>query len=61
MLPLPAVALLWITLLGFGHISTWLLVVMGASTALMLGNAVSISLRIRLARVEGHDGSADPS
>lgn len=61
MLPLPAVALLWIVVLGFGHASMWLLIIMGAGTVLGLESAVSISLRIRRAGARGHDESADPN
>ena len=55
MLPLPAVALLWIVVLGFGHDPTWLLIVIGASTVLGLESVVSLSWRIRRA------GSTDPN
>ena len=55
--PLPAFALIWIVVLGFGHSPTWLLIVMGAGTALALGNIVSISLRIRRAGAQKRDRS----
>jgi hypothetical protein len=59
MLPLPGVALLWIVVLGFGfgQYSTWLLIVMGAGTALSLESAASLSWRIRRASSQSNDGS----
>jgi hypothetical protein len=50
-------ALLWIVVLGFGHASMWLLIIMGAGTALGLESAASISLRIRRAGARGYDES----
>jgi hypothetical protein len=61
LLPLPAVALLWVVVLGFGHDPTWLLIVIGASTALCLESIASLSWRIRRARSQSSDGSADPN
>jgi hypothetical protein len=61
LLPLPAVALLWVVVLGFGHDPTWLLVVIGASTVLCLESLASLSWRIRRARSQSSDGSADPN
>jgi hypothetical protein len=61
MLPLPSVALLWIVVLGFGQHSTWLLIVMGAGTALSLESAASLSWRIRRAASQSNDASVDPN
>ena len=61
MLPLPAVALLWVVVLGFGHDPAWLLIVIGAGTVLSLESTASLSWRIRRAHSQSSDGSADPS
>lgn len=61
LLPLPAVALLWVVVLGFGHDPMWLLIVIGASTVLCLESLASLSWRIRRARSQSSGGSADPN
>lgn len=61
LLPLPAVALLWVVVLGFGHGPAWLLIVLGACTIVSLENTASLSWRIRRARYQNSDGSADLS
>jgi hypothetical protein len=61
LLPLPSVALLWVVVLGFGQYSTWLLIVMGAGTALGLENLAHLSWRIRRAGSQSNDRSVDPS
>jgi hypothetical protein len=50
LLLLPAVALSWVVMLGFGHDPTWLLIVIGASSLLCLESLASLSWRIRRAR-----------
>jgi hypothetical protein len=50
LLSLPSVALVWVVALGFGHFPGWLLIVVGVSTILGLGNVASLSYRIRRAR-----------
>jgi hypothetical protein len=59
MLPLPAVALLWVVVLGFGHDPTWLLIVMGTSTILGIENVASLSWRIRRAGSQVRNGAAE--
>jgi hypothetical protein len=54
-------ALLWVVVLGFGRHFTWLLIVMGAGTALSLESAASLSWRIRQAASQRDDASADPN
>lgn len=61
MLPLPAVALLWVVVLRFGHASMWLLIVMGAATLLNLESAASLTWRIRRAGSQSGGGSTDPN
>jgi hypothetical protein len=62
-LPLPFTALLWIVVLGFGHEPAWMLIVIGAATALGIETVANLSWRIRRARtsIQGTDGSADPN
>lgn len=59
--PLPAVALLWVVVLGFGHASKWLLIIVGTATFLNLQSAASLSWRIRRAGSQNTDGSGDPN
>jgi hypothetical protein len=61
MVTLPEMALIWIIVLGFWHAQTSLLLVMGAATALSLGNVLSINLRIRRAGAQEHNEAADPN
>lgn len=61
MLPLPAVALLWVVVLGFGHASMWLLIVIGAATFLGLQSIASLTWRIRRTGSQSTDESADPN
>jgi hypothetical protein len=61
LLLLPAVALLWVVVLGFEHDPTWLLIVIGASTLLFLESLANLSWRIRRLRSQSNDGSADPN
>jgi hypothetical protein len=54
-LPLPAVALVWIVVLTFGVGPTWCLIVMSLVTALVLANVASLSLRTRSAAARPRD------
>jgi hypothetical protein len=61
LLPLPAVALVWVLLLWFRHDPAWLLIVMGAGTVLSLESTANLSWRIRRAGSQSSDGSTDPN
>lgn len=59
-LPLPAMALLWVVVLGFQHDPIWLLIVLGTGSVLSVESVASLSWRIRRASSQTSDESVDP-